>query len=125
MAKKTHSINYKHRDDALSTHRDLLCYENDADDIYWKTEAEESISSSIDKSEAPTTQVAEVTKAATENYLPVVSALPKANIDTPVTAEAIVISLVASKLQKPREMISTSMSIKQLVAGRSYSPFSF
>jgi fatty acid synthase subunit alpha, fungi type len=123
MAKRTIASKYEAFDAAKSVHRQILCYNNDAKQIYYDVDPE------VEEPESPAAEEASRTSpgdsapvVAASSAPPPASAGPAAQVpDAPIQASAIVRSLIAQKLKKPLLDIPLSKAIKDLVGGRSVS----
>lgn len=123
MAKRTIASKYEAYDAATSVQRQILCYNKDADEIYYDVVPAED-----EEPEAPTSSpaAATATTAAAAAAAPTTAAVaaspapsgPAAAVaDSPVTALEVVRSLVAQKLKKGLTDIPTTKAIKDLVGG--------
>ncbi|CRG88720.1 fatty acid synthase subunit alpha, fungi type [Talaromyces islandicus] len=122
MARRTLASKYEAYDAATSVQRQILCYNKDANEIYYDVEpieeepepTETAESSSSAPSAAPAAAAAAPAAAAPA------SAGPAAMVeDAPVTALDIVRTLVAQKLKKTLTEIPINKAIKDLVGGKS------
>ncbi|KAI1007021.1 Fatty acid synthase subunit alpha [Podosphaera aphanis] len=129
MAKRTVASKYETYDAAKSVQRQILCYNKDANEIYYDVEPieEESKTSPEPNSSAPsvpqaaqTVQANSLPSATPSLPSPPSSSGPAAQVpDAPVGAVDIVRALIAQKLKKPLLEIPLNKAIKDLVGGKS------
>ncbi|KAL8701010.1 MAG: hypothetical protein Q9224_000702 [Gallowayella concinna] len=126
MAKRTLASKYEAYDAALSLQRQILCYNKDADEIYYDVEPvpEEETAPTTTSSETPSPPSSQPasgsTPAVTAGPPPPPSTGPAPAVaDVPVSAVDIVRTLIAQKLKKPLVEIPLSKAIKDLVGGKS------
>ncbi|KAL3427037.1 fatty acid synthase subunit alpha [Phlyctema vagabunda] len=131
ITKQTIDTKYRDHDIALSIKRRLLNTQNNSDEIYHIAE-NDSPEKPLEQSEpatAPSVSQPPVNSEIAVTLIPVTTSSSnneKASIvansaflDTPVTAEAILKTVIAQKLKRRTDDISGHTSIKTLVAGRS------
>lgn len=120
MARRTIASKYETYDAAQSVQRQILCYNKDANEIYYAVEPEadepETSAPAAASSGAPTTTASAGAPVAAAAPPP--SSGPAAQVpDAPVQAIDIVRSLIAQKLKKPLLDVPLSKAIKDLVGG--------
>ncbi|KAJ3414301.1 3-oxoacyl-[acyl-carrier-protein] synthase [Chytridiales sp. JEL 0842] len=117
MAIRTLKIKYEAYDDAVTRSRVQLCTSKDRKDIYY--EFEDAV---VEAEAAPAVSVA--APASVVAAAPVAVSAPVAQAagpvaDEPVTAQEVLIVLIAQKLKKSIPDVPLSKSIKDLVGGKS------
>jgi fatty acid synthase subunit alpha len=118
MAKRTIASKYQAHDAAKSVQRQILCYNKDANEIYYDVEPIEEETAPAATSSTPAAASAPATGAAPVAAAPAPSAGPAAQVpDAPVGALDIVRALIAQKLKKPFTEVPLSKAIKDLVGG--------
>lgn len=122
MAKRTIKSQYEAKDTALSTKRQLLSGDADLSEIYYEVAPLlEAIPSTSSQSAPPppyTPAESERMEIARPVAAPISSSSSKKE-DLTITALEIIVGIVAQKLKKSSEDISTSSTIKSLVSGMS------
>lgn len=118
MARRTLASKYEAYDAATSVQRQILCYNKDANEIYYDVEPiqeePEPTEAAGPSASAPSATPAAAAPAAAAPA----SAGPAAMVeDAPVTALDIVRTLVAQKLKKTLTEIPINKAIKDLVGG--------
>lgn len=119
MARRTLASKYEAYDAATSVQRQILCYNKDANEIYYDVEPveEEPEAAAEPASAAPGAAPAAAPAAGAPPPPP--SAGPAASVeDVPVTAVDILRTLVAQKLKKSLSDVPLSKAIKDLVGGK-------
>lgn len=119
MARRTLASKYEAYDAATSVQRQILCYNKDANEIYYDVlpiEEEEPAG------ESPAAPAAPAAAAGAPAPAPVAAPAPNAGPaaaveDAPVSAVDIVRSLVAQKLKKSLAEVPLTKAIKDLVGG--------
>ncbi|QKX60141.1 uncharacterized protein TRUGW13939_07284 [Talaromyces rugulosus] len=120
MARRTLASKYEAYDAATSVQRQILCYNKDADEIYYDVEPIEEEPEPTQTAESSTSAPSGTPAAAAPVAAAPASAGPAAMVeDAPVTALDIVRTLVAQKLKKTLTEIPISKAIKDLVGGKS------
>jgi len=123
MAKRTIKSQYEAKDAALSTKRQLLSGEGDLAEIYYEVAPQpEAISSSKKESIVAPPPYTPAPERASEPARPPPAATAGSSSkkpDVPVSALEIIVGIVAQKLKKATDEISTSSTIKSLVSGMS------
>ncbi|KAJ3088169.1 3-oxoacyl-[acyl-carrier-protein] synthase [Quaeritorhiza haematococci] len=121
MAQRTLKMKYETRDDAVTQRRTQLCISKDRKDIYYDFEDEVSDSTGDDsKNDAPANSATAAPVAAPVQQQVVAATKSAAPVtDEPVSAQEILIVLIANKLKKPLSDITLSKTIKDLVGGKS------
>lgn len=123
MASRTLKANYQSYDAALSLQREVLSYAKDAKQIYYDVDPPEPPAAEEPKSDsqapAPATQ-APTAPVAPAPAAPAASAPAAVELDdVPLKAIQVLHTLVAHKIRKPLDQVSTSKAIKDLVGGKS------
>lgn len=121
MAKRTLASKYEAYDAAKSVQRQILCYNKDANEIYYTPDPVEEEPEPAAATEASSSSAAAPAgaPAAAAAAPPPPSAGPAAQVpDAPVQALDIVRALVAQKLKKGFQDIPLSKAIKDLVGGK-------
>ena len=117
MALRTLALKYQSYDNALSNRRQTLCISKDSKEIYYELESapEESIevAAPIAIKSAPVVVAPIATPIASSKT----SAVDVS--DVPVTAAEVILAIIAQKLKKPINEVSSTSSIKDLVSGKS------
>jgi fatty acid synthase subunit alpha len=119
MARRTLASKYEAYDAATSVQRQILCYNKDANEIYYDVEpVEEEPEAAAEPASSPAPGAAPAAAPAAGAPPPPPSAGPAAVEDTPVTAVDILRTLVAQKLKKSLADVPLSKAIKDLVGGK-------
>jgi fatty acid synthase subunit alpha len=120
MARRTLASKYEAYDAATSVQRQILCYNKDANEIYYDVEpVEEEPEAAAEPASSPAPGAAPAAAPAAGAPPPPPSAGPAAAVeDTPVTAVDILRTLVAQKLKKSLADVPLSKAIKDLVGGK-------
>jgi len=122
MAKRTIKSQYEGKDTILSTRRQLLSGDADLSEIYYEVAPQPEVIPSTSSQSAPpppyTPTPSERTEVARQVAAPISGSTSK-KTDLPITAVEIIVSIVAQKLKKSSQEISTSSTIKSLVSGMS------
>ncbi|KAK4192396.1 fatty acid synthase subunit alpha [Podospora australis] len=123
MAKRTLASKYEAYDAAKSVQRQILCYNKDANEIYYTpdpVEEEPEPAAAAEASSSSAAAAPAAAPAAAAAAPPPPGAGPAAAVpDAPVQALDIVRALVAQKLKKGLQDIPLSKAIKDLVGGKS------
>ncbi|KAJ5254769.1 hypothetical protein N7505_009920 [Penicillium chrysogenum] len=121
MARRTLASKYEAYDAATSVQRQILCYNKDANEIYYDVEpVEEEPEAAAEPASSPAPGAAPAAAPAAGAPPPPPSAGPAAAVeDAPVTAVDILRTLVAQKLKKSLADVPLSKAIKDLVGGKS------
>lgn len=116
MARRTLASKYEAYDAATSVQRQILCYNKDANEIYYDVEPVEE---EPEAAAEPASSAPAAAAPAAGAPPPPPSAGPAASVeDAPVTAVDIVRTLVAQKLKKSLADVPLSKAIKDLVGGK-------
>jgi fatty acid synthase subunit alpha len=120
MARRTLASKYEAYDAATSVQRQILCYNKDANEIYYDVEpVEEEPEAAAEPASSPAPGAAPAAAPAAGAPPPPPSAGPAAAVeDAPVTAVDILRTLVAQKLKKSLADVPLSKAIKDLVGGK-------
>ncbi|KAL9045183.1 MAG: hypothetical protein Q9214_001740 [Letrouitia sp. 1 TL-2023] len=125
MAKQTAELKYAERDLARSVQRKFLSAQSDEKEIYYEYEPEEDVqdttSSSLEehaKPPVPPVPAAVEQPQSSPRVLPPSTAAAQIP-DTPIVAQEIIRCIIAQKLNKDYDSISTTKSIKDLTGGKS------
>ncbi|KGO39140.1 Acyl transferase/acyl hydrolase/lysophospholipase [Penicillium expansum] len=121
MARRTLASKYEAYDAATSVQRQILCYNKDANEIYYDVEpVEEEPEAAAEPASSAAPAAASAAAPAAGAPPPPPSAGPAASVeDVPVTAVDILRTLVAQKLKKSIADVPLSKAIKDLVGGKS------
>lgn len=119
MARRTLASKYEAYDAATSVQRQILCYNKDANEIYYDVEPIEEEPEPTQTAESSTSAPSATPAAAAAPAAAApASAGPAAMVeDAPVTALDVVRTLVAQKLKKTLTEIPINKAIKDLVGG--------
>lgn len=120
MARRTLASKYEAYDAATSVQRQILCYNKDANEIYYDVEpVEEEPEAAAEPASSAAPAAASAAAPAAGAPPPPPSAGPAASVeDVPVTAVDILRTLVAQKLKKSIADVPLSKAIKDLVGGK-------
>lgn len=120
MARRTLASKYEAYDAATSVQRQILCYNKDANEIYYDVEPIEEEPETTESAESSTSAPSATPAAAAAPAAAApASAGPAAMVeDAPVTALDVVRTLVAQKLKKSLSEIPINKAIKDLVGGK-------
>lgn len=121
MAKRTIKSQYAAKDAALSIKRQLLSGDTDLAEIYYEVAPQAEVTPSIESSPPPPYAAAEPERPSETPKAAPASSIPRSQkkSDAPVSTLEIIVAIIAQKLKKTTEEISTSSTIKSLVSGRS------
>lgn len=118
MARRTLASKYEAYDAATSVQRQILCYNKDANEIYYDVEPIEEEPEPTEATEPSASASSAAPAAAAPAAAAPASAGPAAMVeDAPVTALDVVRTLVAQKLKKTLTEIPINKAIKDLVGG--------
>ncbi|KNC98227.1 phosphopantetheine-protein transferase domain [Spizellomyces punctatus DAOM BR117] len=117
MAGRTLKIKYEAYDDAVTHRRVQLCTTKDRKEIYY--DFRDEVVDVVEEDKAAVEQVP-VKSAAPAPVVPAPAARTAAAVtDEPITAQEILLVLIAQKLKKPLSDVPLSKCIKDLVGGKS------
>jgi len=124
MALRTLKSKYEGYDQALGLQRQVLAYSKEGKEIYYNVDPPTPIEEVPPAAATPTpTPAAAATPAPAAAAAPAPAAAPSGPVtqiaDEPVKAVDIVHAVVAQKLKKKLEEVSSSKAIKDLVGGKS------
>lgn len=123
MAKRTIKSQYAAKDAALSTTRQLLSGDSDLAEIYYEVDPQPEAAPISKESSAPPPPYTPAPEHPSEAARPSPAATSsQKKPDVPVSALEILVGIVAQKLKKSIDEISTSSTIKSLVSGMSSYP---
>jgi len=120
MAQRTLKSKYESYDQALGLQRQVLAYSKEGKEIYYNVDSPAPVEEAAPAPTVPAPAAPAPAAPAPVAAAPAPSAGPAvAIVDAPVKAVDIVHTVVAQKLKKSIEEISSSKAIKDLVGGKS------